>query len=114
MLASMSGPVAVIDIPTDGVAYRFEGRDHGAGVSFFITRFPSGEGPRLHRHPYEETFIIEDGSATFEIAGETVQAGAGQIAVVPAEAAHRFEATGERLLRAVTIQPAPEMQQEFL
>jgi len=44
---------------------RFEGRDHGAAVSFFLTRFAPGTGPGQHVHPYEETFVLESGQATF-------------------------------------------------
>ena len=48
-----------------GRTARFEGREHGANVSFFVSRVPAGGGPGLHVHPYEETFVIHEGSATF-------------------------------------------------
>jgi len=76
-------------------AARFEGKDHDARVSFFVTAHERGEGAELHRHPYEEVFLVNDGTAVFTIASETVEAHAGQIVVVPAGAAHSFESVGE-------------------
>jgi len=29
---------------------------------------PDG-GPRLHRHPYEEVFVVQEGTATFTAGG---------------------------------------------
>jgi quercetin dioxygenase-like cupin family protein len=104
----------VLDVPGDETAYRFEGADNGAQVSFFIGRFPPGAGPPLHRHPYEETFVIEAGTAIFTVDGETTEAGGGQIVVVPAGAPHRFVASGESVLRFVSIHPAARMEQEWL
>ena len=58
--------IEVSDLPGNLIG-RFEGRDHGSSVSFFIGTFPTGTGPGLHAHPYDETFIVEAGSAPFTI-----------------------------------------------
>jgi mannose-6-phosphate isomerase-like protein (cupin superfamily) len=108
-----TGVFAFADLPGDDVARRFEGDAHGAGLSFFLGDFPAGAGPRLHRHAYEETFVIEDGGATFTVDGETLDAAAGQVVVVPAGAAHRF-VTGERGCRFVSLHPAGRIAQEWL
>jgi mannose-6-phosphate isomerase-like protein (cupin superfamily) len=50
----------------------------------------AGVGPRLHQHPYAETFIIRRGAATFTVGSETFEAHAGQILVVPADTPHKF------------------------
>ncbi len=71
-------------------------------------------GAKLHRHPYEETFIIEQGTATFTIDGEKVAVGSGHILVVPAGAAHGFLNSGDGVLRLVTIQPSDHVIQEWL
>jgi quercetin dioxygenase-like cupin family protein len=110
----MSRPLSAADLPGSETASRFEGADHGATVSFFLTRHPPGTGPGLHRHPYEETFIVQEGSATFTVDGETIEAEAGHIVVVPAGAAHRFVSSGEGVLRQVTIHPSGRMIQEWL
>jgi quercetin dioxygenase-like cupin family protein len=103
--------IDVRDLPGNLVG-RFEGREHGSSVSFFIGTFDAGTGPGLHRHPYDETFIVEAGSATFTIDGETLELGAGQIAVVPANTPHRF-VSGEGF-RLISIAPSDHMIQEDL
>ena len=42
----------------------------------------AGSGPRLHRHPYAETFIIHHGSALFTVGEERLVA----VGVVPVAA----------------------------
>ena len=92
----------------------FVGRDHGASVSFFVSRHTEpGKGPDLHRHPYEETFVILDGSATFTVDGRTIDAAAGTILVVPTGAAHKFK-TGPAGMRSVNIHGSDRMIQEDL
>jgi quercetin dioxygenase-like cupin family protein len=103
--------IEVSDLPGNLIG-RFEGRDHGSSVSFFIGTFRAGTGPGLHRHPYDETFIVEAGSATFTIGDETVELSAGQIAVVPAGTPHKF-VSGEGF-RLISITPADHMTQEDL
>ena len=103
--------IEVSDLPGNLIG-RFEGRDYGSSVSFFIGTFRERHRPSLHRHPYDETFIVEAGSATFTIAGDTVELRAGQIAVVPAGTPHKF-VSGEGF-RLISITPADHMTQEDL
>jgi quercetin dioxygenase-like cupin family protein len=99
--------------PRPGRTARFEGHAYGASVSFFVSRVPEGGGPGLHRHPYEETFVIHEGSATFTVDGETIEAAAGMIIVVPRSAPHKFTA-GPDGLRSVNIHGSDRMIQEDL
>ena len=92
----------------------FVGKDHGATVCLFVGSFAPGRGPKLHRHPYDETFVLQGGRATFTVEGETIEAAAGQIVVVPAGAAHKFVVSGEDDLHSVNIHAAAEMQTEWL
>ena len=81
--------IAPIDAPRDA---DIEGYLIGSPVSImreYIAR--PGAGPRLHRHPYAETFVIRQGRALFTVGEETVVSVGGQILVVPALVAHRFE-----------------------
>jgi quercetin dioxygenase-like cupin family protein len=103
--------IEISDLPGNLVG-RFEGREHGSSVSFFIGTFDAGTGPGLHLHPYDETFIIEAGSATFTVDGGTFELAAGQIAVVPANTPHKF-VSGEGF-RLISISPADHMRQEDL
>jgi quercetin dioxygenase-like cupin family protein len=94
---------------------RFEGRDIGASVScFLVAAIPPGGGPVLHRHPYEETFIVQKGEVTFTAGGQTVEARAGQIVVVPANTPHKFVNAGDGPLAMVTIHPSDHMTQDDL
>jgi mannose-6-phosphate isomerase-like protein (cupin superfamily) len=103
--------IEVSDLPGNLIG-RFEGRDHGSSVSFFIGTFPTGTGPGLHAHPYDETFIVEAGSATFTIGDDEVEICTGQIAVVPAGTPHMF-VSGEGF-RLISISPSDHMIQEAL
>jgi quercetin dioxygenase-like cupin family protein len=103
--------IEVPDLPGNLIG-RFEGREHGSSVSFFIGTFPAGTGPGLHRHPYDETFIVEAGSATFTVGDETLELAAGQITVVPAGTPHKF-VSGEGF-RLISIAPSDRMIQEDL
>jgi mannose-6-phosphate isomerase-like protein (cupin superfamily) len=73
----------------------------------------AGAGPRLHRHPYAETFIIRRGSATFTIGPDDVIGYAGQILVVPAETPHKF-VTGPDGYEGVHIHANPRFVTEWL
>jgi quercetin dioxygenase-like cupin family protein len=106
--------VDLADFAESEQAALFVGRDHGAQVSFFVTNHPPGEGPDAHRHPYEETLVIYDGSVVFEVEGETVEAHAGQVVVVPAGAVHRFKAAGKAGARQVNIHPVAAMVTEWV
>ena len=104
--------IEISDLPGKLVG-RFEGREHGSSVSFFIVgTFEAGTGPGLHTHPYDETFIVEAGSATFTVGDETFELGAGKIVVVPAGTPHKF-VSGEGF-RLISIAPSDHMEQEDL
>ncbi|TWD81360.1 cupin domain [Kribbella amoyensis] len=75
----------------------------GAGISIILeATTQAGVGPRLHMHPYAETFIIRRGSATFTVDGTELVGRAGQVLVVPADTPHKFS-TGPDGYEAVHI-----------
>ena len=86
----------------------------GANISIILesTR-KAGVGPRLHLHPYAETFIIRRGSAIFTVGTEEVEAHAGQVLVVPAQTPHKFS-TGPQGYEAVHIHANPHFVTEWL
>jgi mannose-6-phosphate isomerase-like protein (cupin superfamily) len=92
---------------------RFEGSGYGSNVSFFLVTSDPGQGPGLHRHPYDETWTVLEGEATIVIGDQTLVARAGDTAVAPAEVWHRFTNTGPGTLRIVCIHASPVMIQEF-
>jgi len=102
------------DLAHGGTSYEFEGHRHGGtGVSFIVVDAPPGGGPRLHRHPYEEVFVVQEGDVTFTVGDETVEATGGQVVVVPAGVPHKFVNSGTGLLRQVDIHPAGRFETEW-
>ena len=91
------------------------GADHGgAGVCVIFVDAPPGTGPSLHKHPYEEVFILLEGEATF-VAGENeIRARAGDIVIVPPNTPHAFTNSGEQRLRQIDIHVSPTFITEWL
>ncbi len=104
--------VELDSLPGTDTARRFEGHEHGSTTSFFITDHPPGRGPDLHRHPYDENFVVRSGKARFTVGEETVEAEPGQVVIVPANTWHGFKAAGEENLLMVCIHPSARMEQE--
>jgi quercetin dioxygenase-like cupin family protein len=109
----MTAPLPTWPYP-DRPGGSFEGAPHGSQVSFFVVDMAPGVGPRLHSHPYSETFLVQSGRARFELDGEPVDAAAGDVVVAPPGAAHKFTATGDEQLRMVTIHAAASMETTWL
>ena len=105
--------IRIDELPSGENASLFDGHAHGAQVSFFLSSNAPGTGPKLHRHPYEETFIVEDGDVLFTVGESTIEAGAGDIVVVPAGSPHKFVSRGETH-RQVSIHPVARMETEWL
>jgi quercetin dioxygenase-like cupin family protein len=106
--------VRVDDLPSSATAARFEGIDHGGAVSFFLNHNPPGTGTSLHRHPYGETFIVEQGTVTFTVDGATIEATGGDIVSVPPNTPHGFVNSGATELRQIGIHSAATMETEWL
>lgn len=113
-MASERFVIEVESLPSGVNAVQFDGHAHGASVSFFITRNLPGTGPELHKHPYEETFIILEGRGRYTVGDEEIEASSGQILVVPPETPHKFVNIGEGRLRSINIHPRERMETEWL
>ena len=60
-----------------------------------VTEAPDAEAP-LHVHHHDaETFVVLEGTVTFEVGGETIPAAAGDVAFGPRGVPHRFTAGPE-------------------
>ena len=105
--------IKVDELPRGENASTFDGHRNGAQVSFFLSHNKPGTGPALHRHPYEETFIVEDGEVLFTVGESTIEASAGDIVVVPARAPHNF-VSRSAMHRQVSIHPVARMETEWL
>jgi quercetin dioxygenase-like cupin family protein len=95
-------------------AEEYEALPGDANVSIILEATSrAGVGPRLHRHPYAETFLVRRGSAVFTVGNEQIHAHAGQVLVVPRLTPHRF-ATGPDGYEAVHIHASPRFITEWL
>jgi mannose-6-phosphate isomerase-like protein (cupin superfamily) len=75
---------------------------------------PPGSGPKLHRHPYEEVFVVQESTATFTAGDEEIEAKGGQVVVAPAGVAHKFVNSGAGRLRQVDIHASERFVTEWL
>ena len=92
------------DLPHDGNTHEFEGiKYQDTEVSFIWVDMPPGGAIRLHKHPYKEIFIIQEGVSTFTVGPETLEARAGQVIIVPAETPHKFMNSSDKRLKQVDI-----------
>ncbi|MGE0500135.1 MAG: cupin domain-containing protein [Rhizobiaceae bacterium] len=93
----------------------WEGGASGSKLCVIANRIDgAGGGPRLHRHPYAEVFVIRSGRGLFTVGEETIEATAGQILVVPAHIAHKFENLGRGPLETIDIHESGSFSTEWL
>jgi mannose-6-phosphate isomerase-like protein (cupin superfamily) len=106
---------AVLTLDVDGaMTGQFEGRDHGGSVSVILVDTDQpGAGPRLHRHPYDETFVLHTGEAEFTVGDRKLVARGGQVVVVPPNIPHKFANVGGRLVMT-NIHAGDEFVTEWL
>jgi mannose-6-phosphate isomerase-like protein (cupin superfamily) len=91
-----------------------EGADHGATVSLILDHSEPGEGPRLHRHAYDETWLVLAGRLTFTAGDEEFEAGPDDIVIVPSDTPHKFTNTGPERARLICIHASPTLETEWL
>ncbi len=92
-----------------------EGASIGSPVSIIVEyRRTAGTGPRLHRHPYAETFVIRQGHVRFTVADETIDAHGGQVVVVPPLTPHRFVSLGPEPMISTHVHASPVFVTEWL
>jgi len=101
--------------PQGSAAHILHGQQHGVeGVSLMLANLLPGEGPALHRHPYDEVFVLGEGEARFTIDGEEHHATHGQVVIVPRGIPHRFVNSGTGPLAMTAIHVAPRVEIEWL
>ena len=102
------------ELPVDGSAHELVGGEYGAGICAIFVDAPPGGGPALHKHPYEEVFIVLEGTASFVADDERAEAGAGDIVIVPPDTPHAFTNSGDTQLRQIDIHVNPTFVTEWL
>src|SRR5260370_9598866 len=102
------------NLPGNEVSRTFEGGKHGPGtVSFFLVNNEPGQGPKLHHHPYDETFVILAGRVLVQVGDETIEGGPGDIVIGPPGVPHGFTNLAPRQARPVRLPPPPPIQPQF-
>lgn len=102
-------------IQINKTAYRFQGSEYGGiPISFFWVFTLPGHGPDLHKHPYEEVFVLQQGQATFTIGDALLEVREGEIVIAPANTPHKFKNSGEEPLQMISIHPSKQVIQEWL
>jgi quercetin dioxygenase-like cupin family protein len=101
-------------LPWSEIARELVGAEHGLGITLLFVDAAPGRGPALHRHPYAEVFIVQEGQATFTVDGERREVVAGDILVAYASQAHSFVNSGAGPLRQVDIHLSPSFSTEWL
>lgn len=116
MNSDVSGIVVPLDrLPHSIHSHEFVGAEHGdVPFSIILVHSAPGVGPRVHRHPYAEVFVVEEGEATFELGDRRIVVPAGHLVVGPPDVPHGFTNTGPGELRLVAIHGAPRFITEWL
>jgi mannose-6-phosphate isomerase-like protein (cupin superfamily) len=79
----------------------------------FVDTTETGVGPRLHRHPYPETFVLVTGSVRFRVGDDEFVAVGPSVQVAPAFVPHRFE-TVQGPVHMVDVHLSPVFITEWL
>jgi quercetin dioxygenase-like cupin family protein len=88
------------------------GMDTAGRFTLIDMHVPPGGGPPLHRHDFEETFILLDGELQATFRGEKRIVRAGETIHVPANAPHQFHNGSSQPVRMLCI-CSPAGQEEF-
>jgi mannose-6-phosphate isomerase-like protein (cupin superfamily) len=102
--------IKATDLPTGTL----RGAEHGATITLILDHSEPGQGPRLHRHPYDETWVVIEGSLTFQAGEEQLDAESGDVVIVPPGAPHKFVNNGPGRSHLVCIHANPTTVTEWL
>ena len=101
------------DLRISPTARLFQGGE-GLPVSIFVTEYERGQGVALHRHPYQEVFVVLRGTAAFTVGDDELLVEGGNVVTVPAETPHGFRGAGDDTLQVVSVHPKGAVEQTNL
>jgi mannose-6-phosphate isomerase-like protein (cupin superfamily) len=101
-------------LPGDANVQTIEGKAHGAKVTLLLEHMPVGTGPRLHTHPYGETWVVIEGVIAFSDGKETREAGPGDVVYVAPEEPHKFTVVSGGRIKMVCIHQSEEFITNWL
>jgi len=89
--------------------------EHGGNICIIFNYIAGpGGGPRLHTHPYAETFIIRQGTGRFTLGDQVIIATAGEILIAPAHTPHKFTNVGPGALETIDLHSSGKFITEWL
>jgi len=100
--------------PGDSSGVSIEGYTHAAKVTVLLEHMPEGKGPRLHTHPYGETWVVVEGRVSFTNGSETGEAKAGDVIYVAPDEPHKFTALSEGRIKMVCIHQSERFETTWL
>jgi mannose-6-phosphate isomerase-like protein (cupin superfamily) len=95
-------------------SFEVEGREHGVELSVIVEDMPAGRGPRLHKHPYGEAWVVCSGKAEFSDGTKTEAVGTGDVIFVGPESPHKFRSIGDEPLKMVCVHGAGKFSTQWL
>ena len=85
----------------------FKGEAYGVNLSLLCGEVVPGNGAKPHTHAYDELFVIHSGRGRYTIRQDTLEAGPGDIVVIPAGVPHEFVSVGTEPLRQTSVHSSP-------
>jgi len=85
-----------------------------ANLTLVLGDSPPGQGAPLHRHDYEEIFVVHAGRGTYTVGDVTVEAAAGDVVLVPSGVPHRFANQSSETLSHTAIHATGTFVMEVL
>jgi mannose-6-phosphate isomerase-like protein (cupin superfamily) len=115
MLIVKKDTLPTVRLNGEVAAHIFDGSDHGnISSSAFIVDCAPGTGPRRHKHPYDEVFIIVEGNVQLEADGELFEATPQDICIVPTDVPHTFTNLGPGRALMVNVHANAKAITEFV
>jgi mannose-6-phosphate isomerase-like protein (cupin superfamily) len=103
-LAQLDSPaIQHIGLVGDTYTITVAGKDTDDRFCVIDMHVPPGGGPALHRHDFEETFILLDGEMEMTFRGKKSTVRAGETVNVPSNAPHQFHNSSSRPVRMICI-----------
>ncbi len=101
-------------LPGDANVQTIEGKAHGARVTILLEHMPEGSGPKLHRHPYGETWVVVEGRIAFSDGQVTREASNGDVVYVAPDEPHKFTVLSAGRIKMVCIHQSAEFVTHWL
>ncbi len=82
--------------------------------SFIWVELEPGQGPKLHKHDYQEVFLVIEGRAVYTLGEETVEVSGGQVVIAPPGVPQKFVNAGPGVLRQIDIHASDRFATDWL